>query len=86
MRRCHRWIAFYNKQSDPTSFRVSQGNTSFEINLQEEEKKKYTLQIIMNVLRFFFFSTAQGTQAQMLAINTSFFTQNHVKQVVAEKE
>lgn len=26
----------------------------------------------MNVLRFFF-STAQGTQAQMLAINTSFF-------------
>lgn len=33
-----------------------------------------------------FFSTAQGTQARMLAINTSFFTQNHVKQVVAEKE
>lgn len=27
----------------------------------------------MNVLRFF--STAQGTQAQMLAINMSFFTQ-----------
>lgn len=26
----------------------------------------------MNVLRFFF-STAQGTQARMLAINTSFF-------------
>lgn len=38
----------------------------------------------MNVLRFF--STAQGTQAWMLAINTSFFTQNHVKQVVVEKE
>lgn len=39
---------------------MSQGNTSFEINLQEENKKKrkkYTLQIIKNVLRFFFFNS-----------------------------
>lgn len=72
----------HTERSNPTSFKVLRENTSFEINLQKINTN--TLQIIMNVLRFF--STAQGTQARMLAINTSFFTQNHVKQVVVEKE
>lgn len=52
-------------------------------NLQENKHRHSANQ---NECAEIFFSTAQGTQAPMLAINTSFFYTNHIKRVVAGKE
>lgn len=56
MRHYHQRAAFYNKLSDPTSFRVLQGNTFWEL-IDEKNKHKHSAN--HNECAEIFFSTAQ---------------------------